>query len=513
MSTIKLLFVAYMVSSPCHAVQKISKNEFQRRASMMSVGDSQAEVQQSQAEQNTTAVLMSSAGEITSVTSPKNAQMQNTAKSTQMQELQAAAVKMSLAGQTCPAGYSDVKDRESCIALVNSGTYSSWDWNGIAAPSGPPNFWGYGNGDGCCTYRIPDKDFHWDPSCWDAQRDTRARLCESTDTTTTTTTTSIIHMAYQRFDCSARTACVEDLNLDIEDFVRFQCKCIDEHYEEFRRNGSWPAETTQKCKDFIGCLKNQHSISSRLVVSLARAIGKQNSAGNGGGLFEEKSLRANGMVTHATTPANEACFRPSNMSLAALVECDCLEDLVQICGQSLVEDTVGCLFDHACSVGKVCDDWKALNCPHHASHSEELLLLRQLFPAIDEAMDGKQNEGVEKDKEMADLEALRVKKQNEVVAKQKEIIKEQNEVFEIDEEMAAIRLKKQKASQRSSNLPKPNHKLPASIDSSGSSSVRDLLTPRGRAKASAQNNLQLQGNHDLSAESLDATLLGKCTAD
>jgi microcystin-dependent protein len=325
---------------------------------------------------------------------------------------------------------------------------------------------------------------------------------------------------------------VEQLDLEMDDFIRFQCECIDQNYVEYLRTNLWPAETTQMCKDFIGCLKDEHSASARIVVGLARALGQQNSTGNGGGLFEVQSVEANGMVTPVTAPASVECFEPSNMSFASLVECQCMSDLIHSCGSSLVEDTVECLFDHACSVEKVCDHWKALNCPDNASQSvlqmrlgsEERDLLRQLFPATDKAMDGKQNDGVKTDEEKAALEALRVKKQNELVETDEEMaalealrVRNQNEFVEIDEEMAALPVKEQNSSNRSSELPKPNHRLPASRDTSGSLSLLHQLAPRAHAKASTQKSDQIEGNNDrkqdLSVDSLDSTAEAKCTSD
>jgi hypothetical protein len=102
--------------------------------------------------------------------------------------------------------------------------------------------------------------------------------------------------------------------------------------------------------------------------------------------MEEQALGANVQVATST-----ACFRPSNNTYAAMVECECLGDLVNICGESLVEDTVGCLFDHACRHPKVCNNWKKSNCPYsalqlqYASDIQEQTLLHHLFPTSKDA--------------------------------------------------------------------------------------------------------------------------------
>jgi hypothetical protein len=115
-------------------------------------------------------------------------------------------------------------------------------------------------------------------------------------------------------------------------------------------------------------------------------------------------------------------------------------------------------------------------------------------------------------------ETLQVKKMNKtvkeqivVIKKQNRVGKKQNGVVKIDEELAALRDKKQRTSNHSSKFPKPNRKLPALIDSSGSPRLRDPLLDR--ANAPTQNNLELQIHHDQSAESLDVTVLAKCTSD
>jgi hypothetical protein len=196
------------------------------------------------------------------------------------------------------------------------------------------------------------------------------------------------------FHCADRVACVDNLDLSVEQFVTFQCECIDQHYEQYRKDGDWPSETPQMCKDFIVCLQTQHTMSSRVVVSLARALGQQQASGSV--LVEEKSIRATGKVMPVIAAANKdpdfllasECFEPTDSSYDALVECDCLKDLVHVCGESLVEDTVGCLFHHACDHSRVCQDWKDSHCHDSSlqmsSSIQESTLLRQLFPADDQ---------------------------------------------------------------------------------------------------------------------------------
>jgi hypothetical protein len=107
-----------------------------------------------------------------------------------------------------------------------------------------------------------------------------------------------------------------------------------------------------------------------------------------------------------------------------------------------------------------------------------------------------------------------IEEQVEVIKKQNRVGKKQNDIVKIDEEMAAFRVEKQRASDHSSKLPKPNRKLPALIDNSGSSKLRDPLLDR--AIAPNASSLKLQASHDQSAESLDnldKVVLGKCTTD
>jgi hypothetical protein len=145
---------------------------------------------------------------------------------------------------------------------------------------------------------------------------------------------------------------------------------------------TWPPGTEQKCKDFVQCLKNEHTMAASVVVSIARALDRQAPS-----LIEGAGTGRNGQRTLAT---GEECFQPSNLTFAALVECQCLEDLVAICGDPLVEDAVGCLFNHACDHPKVCSDWKSSNCQHGGllmlSGRQESTHPSQLPPISDEAI-------------------------------------------------------------------------------------------------------------------------------
>jgi hypothetical protein len=191
---------------------------------------------------------------------------------------------------------------------------------------------------------------------------------------------------YHDFHCASRAVCVDDLDLPAVDFVTFQCKCIDQHYKDYIEDSAWPSETPQKCKDFIACLQNEHTMSSRLAVSLAKALGS-----HGGGLVEEKSLGATGTLMPTTTPASQdpdsllanECFEPSNSTFASLVECGCMKDLLDACGDPLVEDAEDCLVKHACKHSGVCQDWKDSKCGEGAlqmrSGLRDRTLLHQLF--------------------------------------------------------------------------------------------------------------------------------------
>jgi hypothetical protein len=281
-------------------------------------------------------------------------------------------------------------------------------------------------------------------------------------------------IAYNKFHCATRADCVKELNLDISHFIEFQCKCIDDHYQEYLDTGEWPSETTQMCRDFIECLQGKHSIAERLVVNMARVLGKANAFG----LMEEKASGVNEQVATTTT-----CFEPSNATYAALVECECLEDLIAICGGSLVEDTVGCLFEHACNHSKVCGDWKASHCPYSAlqmqysSDAQERTLLQQLFPKAD------------KDERLWQGQGLKLP--------------------QFERTMSHLGL---------------TGITPGQVKSLWDSLETDLLGNRShelldfketRRSPLSTRNLKHNGdlNDDLRSQSLDATVLGKCTAD
>jgi hypothetical protein len=281
---------------------------------------------------------------------------------------------------------------------------------------------------------------------------------------------------YHHYECSTRAQCVDDLSLDIADFISFQCECVDNHYAEYiKTGGEWPAETSQMCKDFIQCLQSKHDMRERIMVSIARAIGRQDSSGvgeqssngtTGAALGQENSSEVgqeSGNTTAAAAAAvgqlrrrrrrkreeaasaSENCFEPSNLTYVALVECRCLKDLVDTCGNVLVEDTVGCLFKHACQHQDVCTDWKAVNCHYRASQmhsgSQEHALLRQLFPTHEEATwasERKELEAVQKELSVV-LKELDVERRENAILREytagKEIQAARKELSVVDEDL------------------------------------------------------------------------------
>jgi hypothetical protein len=299
-------------------------------------------------------------------------------------------------------------------------------------------------------------------------------------------------------NCAAKIHCVDVLIRDNRlDFMSFECNCINNQYQHYTQNGAWPPDTTQMCIDFINCLQDQHSVSSHLMVSLAVAIGQQSPIETGdeddsgdsdgsdkntrdddrdddrdvnrddrdagdhdrdsnsriGKLFVEEKASKPWRVMHAPAGkmSGKMCFEPSDTTYDALIECRCLGDLTNICGNALVTDQVACLFDHACMHQDVCPDWKAANCPYHAiasSFNESFIQERTL----------------------------------------------RHQIF----------LTGDKEDTASSNLP-------GYIDASGSSRLHDRLLDR--TAAFTQNNLEIQDKHDLSEESVDGSVLGKCTTD
>jgi hypothetical protein len=194
-------------------------------------------------------------------------------------------------------------------------------------------------------------------------------------------------VSYQHFHCAARVECVDDLQLRATEFVNFQCECIETFYEEYVNTRVWPAATTKMCKDFVQCLSDQHSMAAHLVAELARAMAQQTQTPT---LIERTAITASGKKMSTS----QDCFNPSHLSYAALVECQCLQDLLPVCGDPTVEDAEGCLYTHACGHNEVCDSWKALNCPQSNlqiqarsnSSRQESTHVRELPPISDKAI-------------------------------------------------------------------------------------------------------------------------------
>jgi hypothetical protein len=78
----------------------------------------------------------------------------------------------------------------------------------------------------------------------------------------------------------------------------------------------------------------------------------------------EASLRQTSLISRMRANATTAkeCHDPSQESLAALVECNCLSDLVSKCGDVTDVDPVRCLLNHACTNDKVCAPWREEKC-------------------------------------------------------------------------------------------------------------------------------------------------------
>jgi hypothetical protein len=191
--------------------------------------------------------------------------------------------------------------------------------------------------------------------------------------------------------------------------------------------------------------------------------------------MEEEASGVNVQVATATT-----CFEPSNETYAALVECECLEDLIEVCGGSLVEDTAGCLFEHACNHSKVCGDWKASNCPYSAlqmaysSDVQERTLLQQLFPKAN------------KDERLWQGQSMKLP--------------------QFERAMSHLGLTPEQIKSLWDGL---------DPDLLGNRSHELLNIEETRRSPLSNRNLKHNDdlNDDMSSQNLDATLLGKCTSD
>jgi hypothetical protein len=110
------------------------------------------------------------------------------------------------------------------------------------------------------------------------------------------------------------------------------------------------------CKRWITCLGRKDSASTRVVVAIAEAL--RIDTGAQASLHQANEVSRMGSIATAA----EECHYPSEASFAALVECDCLSDLVGKCGAITQLDMVGCLQDHACISEKVCPHWQEEMC-------------------------------------------------------------------------------------------------------------------------------------------------------
>jgi hypothetical protein len=369
------------------------------------------------------------------------------------------------AGDNCLTGQM-ITDAATCATAATEvgRTFKSSNTNNARRPAGC-----YWEGDGTNSYF--NQDLAGNPAGF--------TWCGGICTTaTTTTTTTFAGISYDEFHCASRAECVDRLNLNVGQFIRFQCKCIDEHYKDYlHTGGQWPSETTQMCIDFIECLQGEHSIAERLVVNMARAIGRDIMNAHGNGLVEEKALKVNAQVATTST-----CFEPSNATYAALVECECLDDLIAVCGAALVEDTVACLFEHACGHSKVCGDWKASHCPYSAlqmqysSDVQERNLLQQLFPKTN------------KDERLWQGQGIKLPQ------------------FERDVSHWGLNVTPEQVKSLWDDL---------ETDLLGNQSHVLLNFEETKRSPLSNRNLKRNGdlNDDMSSRNLDATVLGKCTGD
>lgn len=154
--------------------------------------------------------------------------------------------------------------------------------------------------------------------------------------------------------CTSRQMCVEAFfeHLTSYEFVEFECAC-NEQYLQYIANHVWPDGTTDECKQFIACLNNGRGASAKVLTGLAKAL---------------KATTTTELIEHKNTADkssyNSSCFTPSPEKYQELTECNCLKELVNVCGDdagTLSADE--CLKEHACGHEEVCDDWQAANCP------------------------------------------------------------------------------------------------------------------------------------------------------
>jgi hypothetical protein len=149
------------------------------------------------------------------------------------------------------------------------------------------------------------------------------------------------------------------------ELVAFECKC-NEHYEEYKKIGAWPAETETKCKQFVACLNNQRTASVKVITAIAKALKS---------VQQVDSFAEDKAIAHAQ-PQSADCFEPTAEKYQELTECNCLKGLTRNCGEDAgMEPTVVCLKMHACRHDNVCESWK------DANDCSDLLLQLQLLEA------------------------------------------------------------------------------------------------------------------------------------
>jgi hypothetical protein len=149
------------------------------------------------------------------------------------------------------------------------------------------------------------------------------------------------------YDCTPRAQCVDGLLPDLTStqLVDFECLCNDQ-YMSYRKQKVWPPGTDERCKKFIACLNNEHGIAVKVLTGLARALKDTSTS------FEVNE-----------SPDDSTCFTPSANKYKELTECNCLQDLVNTCGDDAgMDPTAHCLKNAACKSEKVCDAWQTAHC-------------------------------------------------------------------------------------------------------------------------------------------------------
>jgi hypothetical protein len=171
------------------------------------------------------------------------------------------------------------------------------------------------------------------------------------------------------YECTPRAKCVDQLLPDLtsSQLVDFECLCND-HYMVYRRQKVWPSATDPRCKEFIACLNNEHGIAVKVLTGLAKAL-------------KDASTTPYTLVEVNESIRDSTCFTPSSDSYKELTECNCLKDLVNVCGDDAgMDPTAACLKNFACESDKVCDAWQTTHC---AANMLELQAARATSDARD----------------------------------------------------------------------------------------------------------------------------------